>query len=310
MLKNIKSRLKNLKLGAKLNLLLLLIFLGVVSTSGWALSRVLESNTENEIASKALLLIETMSSVRDYTSTQVNPELAPRLEVEEQFIPQTVPAYSAREVFENLRTREPYSNFFYKEATLDPTNLRDKADDFETEVVNEFREQPELEELRGFRPLSGGELFYVARPLPISKESCLRCHSTPEVAPRSQIATYGRENGFNWELNEIVGAKIIYVPASTVFSAARRSQLLVIGIMSSFFLVGIVLLNLFVKSAVIKPLKRMAQWSKQVSTGNTTVEFKHQSNDEIGLLAASLNRLKTSLEMAMNMLNQKPKSDK
>nr|WP_293095528.1 HAMP domain-containing protein [Moorena sp. SIO3I6] len=52
-----------------------------------------------------------------------------------------------------------------------------------------------------------------------------------------------------------------------------------------------------------KPLKQMAQLAKEVSTGNMAGEFDHDSDDEIGILAKSLNRMKVSLEMAMNMLN-------
>lgn len=294
---------KNLKLGTKLNLLLLLIFLGVVGTSGLALSKILGDNAKEKVASQAFLLLETMSSVRDYTADQINPELAPRLEKEDWFLPQTVPAYSAREVFEKLRKREQYSNFFYKEATLNPTNPRDKTDSFETSVVEKFRKQSELKEVTGFRSLPSGEIFYVARPLVVSEQSCLRCHSTPEQAPKSQIATYGRDNGFGWKLNEIIGAKVISVPANAVFNEARRLQVLVIGSLSVFFLLAMIIINLFLKFAVTSPLKRMAQLSKQVSTGDMKGEFEHPVHDEIGILAASLNRMKVSLEMAMNMLN-------
>jgi HAMP domain-containing protein len=295
--------LNNLKLGTKLNLLLCLIFLLVATIGGWALSIILERQAQQVIADKATILIETMTSVREYTSAQINPELAPRLETEAKFLPQTVPAYSALEVFENLRKREEYNDFFYKEATLNPTNLRNKSDSFETSVVEQFRNQSGLKELSGFRSLPSGDVFYVARPLTISDPKCLRCHSTPDAAPKSQLATYGSENGFGWKLNEIVGAKVISVPASRVFNAAQRLQLSVIGILTGFFLIAILLINFFLKYAVTKPLKQMAQLSKKVSTGNMDGEFKHHANDEIGMLAASLNRMKVSLEMAMSMLD-------
>jgi HAMP domain-containing protein len=294
--------LRNLKLGTKLNLLLLSIFLAIIVLCGIFLSIILQRNAEQIIAEKAFLLIETMGSVRNYTSTQVNPELAPRLETEAQFIPQTVPAYSAREVFEDFRKQKDYQDFFYKEATLNPTNLRDKADEFEAKIVEDFRTQPDLKEKTGFRSLPGGDLFYIARPLAISKESCLRCHSTPENAPKSQLATYGDKNGFGWKLNEIVGVKMISVPASKVFEAARRLQLVVIGILTVFLLIAVILANLFLRSTVTNPLKKMSQLAQRVSTGDLSGEFKHPANDEIGILAASLNRMKVSLEIAMNML--------
>ncbi|OKH26658.1 histidine kinase [Hydrococcus rivularis NIES-593] len=292
-----------LNLGTKLNLLLVFIFFLVVSVSGLLLSIILNRNAEQIVTDKAFLLIETMSSVRHYTSTQVNPELAPRLETEDEFLPQTVPAYSAREVFERLRTRKEYQDFFYKEATLNPTNLRDKADEFETQIVETFRTQPTLKEKTGFRSLPGGDIFYIARPLAVSQESCLRCHSAPELAPPSQITTYGDKNGYGWKLNEIVGAQMISVPASTVFEAARQLQFSVIGILSVFLLLTIFLINLFLKKTVTNPLKKMSQVAQRVSTGDLSGEFKHLADDEIGILAASLNRMKVSLEIAMNMLN-------
>jgi HAMP domain-containing protein len=302
--------LNRFKLSEKLNLILLVIILIVIGINGLVLSQVLQKNAEREVASNAALLIETMGAVRDYTSNQVNPELAPRLETEDQFLPQTVPGYSAREVFENLRKREQYNDFFYKEATLNPTNLRDKADKFESTVVEQFRQQPNLKELSGFRSFAGGDIFYVARPIPVSKQSCLRCHSTPEAAPKSQLTTYGRDNGFNWKLNEIVGAKIVSVPSSKVLADARRLQILVIGILAVGFLIALVILNLFLRFSIIKPIMEMSQWSKQVSTGNMHAEFEHPAKDEIGILANSVNRLKVSLEMAMNMLNPNQNEEK
>ena len=296
--------LNNLKLGFKLNLLLAGILLFLSIAMGIILSRVLQNHAEQVIVDQASLLIETMNSVRNYTSTQIDPELSERLETEEAFLPQTVPAYSAREVFEHLRTSEEYSQFFYKEATLNPTNIRDKADEFETEIVETFRNEP-IKQQQGFRSIPGGEIFYIARPIKIEKESCLRCHSVPSAAPNSQIASYGNENGFGWQLNEIVGAQVISVPSSQVFDAARQLRYLVMGRVTIFLLAAGALLNLFLKFAVTNPIKKMSSSSKQLSMGDMDTEFEQKGNDEIGILAASLNRLKISLKMAMEMLESK-----
>jgi HAMP domain-containing protein len=302
MLKSIEV-LNRFKLSGKLNIILLIITLIVIGVNGLILSQVLQKNAEREVTSQAALLIETMGSVRDYTSSQVNPELAPRLETEDRFLPQAIPGYSAREVFENLRKREQYNNFFYKEATLNPTNLRDKADKFEARVVEQFRQQPALKELSGFRSFPGTDIFYVARPIAVSEKSCLRCHSTPEAAPKSQLVTYGKDNGFNWKLNEIVGAKVVSVPSSKILTDARRLQILVIGILTVGFLIALIVLNLFLRFSIIKPIMNMASWSKEVSTGNMHTEFEHPVKDEIGTLASSVNRLKVSLGMAMKMID-------
>jgi len=296
--------LKKLKLASKFTLILMLVFIGGIFISGAALSKALEHRAEKEVTSQALLLIQAMNSVRNYTSEHVNPLLASRLETEPTFIPETVPAFSATEVFENFRKNETYKNFFYKEATLNPTNLRDKADKFETKLVEQFRNQPETTEITGFRTVPGGEVFYIARPLAIKKESCLRCHSTPENAPKSQLATYGAEWGFGWKLNEIVAAQMISVPSDEVFASARQSLSLVMGILVGIFAIVVLCLNFFLKRAVIQPIKKISRVAQQVSTGDMAADFEQTSSDEIGVLAASFNRMKSSLEIAMKLLNQ------
>jgi HAMP domain-containing protein len=295
---------KNLKLSKKFNLLLLIVFIAGVLLTGSAFAVILARNAQQQVVSKALIMMETMDSVRKYTNEQVNPELADRLETEPEFIRVTVPGYSAREVFEILRQDPAYSEFFYKEATLNPTNLRDKADEFEAALVQQFRQRSDLTELSGFREIFGERLYYIARPLAIESESCLRCHSTPEAAPPSQIATYGSENGFGWQLNEIVGAQVISVPAREVFRSASQSFFLLMTIVIGAFLIAIVLVNILLSRAVIRPLNRMATVADEISTGKLDAEFEQDSADEIGMLAAAFNRMKLSLQMAMRMLNR------
>lgn len=294
---------KNLKLGTKLNLLLGVILISLTLGSGFILSMVLQNYAEQVIAERALMLMETMNSIRNYTSTQIQPELSSRLETEEVFLPQTVPAYSAREVFEHLRDEEQYSQFFYKEATLNPTNIRDRADRFEANIIESFKEDPEAQK-QGFRSIPGGEIFYIARPISIEKESCLRCHGNPQDAPASLITSYGSNNGFGWNLNEVIGAQIISVPSNKVFEAANHLRYLVISKIAIFLIIAVILLNLFLKFTVTDPLKKMSHLSKKLSTGDMDVEFEQKTNDEIGILAASLNRLKVSIKMAMEMLEQ------
>ncbi|UBF25341.1 DUF3365 domain-containing protein [Kovacikia minuta CCNUW1] len=296
--------LKNFKLSRKFNILLLSIFLGAVLLSGIAFSAILNRNAEKEVTAKANLLLQTMLSVRQYTQTEVNPQLAPRLETEKEFLPQTVPGYSARQVMEDIRKNPQYTDFFYKEATLNPTNLRDKTDPFEEGLVNQFRNDSNLKELTGYRSSPAGDLFYIARPITIKKETCLRCHSTPEAAPKSQLATYGSNNGFGWKLNEIVGAQVISVPASGIIDNARKATLLFMGIVVAAFALAMLVINWLLKQTVVRPLNRMAKVANEVSMGDMDANFEQTSKDEIGNLAEAFNRMKTSLVMAMNMLGR------
>ncbi|MER3434795.1 MAG: histidine kinase [Leptolyngbya sp. ERB_1_1] len=297
--------LQKLKLGSKFNLLLTAAFLSALLLSSLVLSQVLENRARGEVTSKALMLMQTMNSVRDYTSTRIQPLLKPRLETDSTFIAETVPAYSATEIFRQFRERDEYKDFFYKEATLNPTNPRDKSVGVETTLVEQFQKEPDRKELSGFLDLSGGKVFYIARPLAVKKESCLQCHSTPDRAPKSQIATYGSENGFGWKLNDVVAAQMITVPANEVLDSARRSFVTIMAILSGIFLALVLLINALLKRTVIRPIRRMANAAEAISMGQMDIEFEQNSQDEIGALAAAFNRMKSSLQISINLLNKR-----
>ncbi|HIK46725.1 MAG TPA: DUF3365 domain-containing protein, partial [Leptolyngbyaceae cyanobacterium M65_K2018_010] len=261
-----------LKLGPKFALLLTLVFLGGVVISGITLAGAMQRKAEGEVTAKAEMLTQTMNSVRAYTSDRIRPLLADQLATSPTFISETVPAYAATEVFETFRADSAYQSFFYKEATLNPTNPRDQADEFESALVEQFRNQPGLTQLSGYRAREGANLFYIARPLAVTKASCLECHSTPSAAPKSQLASFGSQGGFGWQMNEIVAAQTIYVPADAVFRQGRQYLWLVMAIFASIFATLGLLVNNLLKHTVIRPIKHLTTIARRVSDGTLTPE--------------------------------------
>ncbi len=141
--------------------------------------------------------------------------------LDSEFHPQSVPAFAATEIFTYLRGK--YPEYFYKEATLNPTNPRDRAADWEADIVNQFRSNPALPEFIGTRETPTGTALYLARPIKISNVSCLTCHSTPDKAPPEMLKLYGTANGFGWKMDEIIGAQVVSVPMSVPLSMAQST---------------------------------------------------------------------------------------
>jgi methyl-accepting chemotaxis protein len=297
-------RIRNLALAHKLTLLLLVVFLCGISFSGIALARTLNYKTEREISSKASLLLQNLNSVRSYTSNEITPILQANLG-KDSFLPQTVPAYSSRKVFETFReNNQEYQDYLYKDAMLNPTNIRDLADDFETNIVNDFRQNKNTQEASGFRNLQGEKYFYIARPLKITDASCLRCHSTPDVAPQEMIRIYGNKNGMGWKLNQINGIQIVSVPTSEVFQRAKQSFVVIMGIVIMAFMIAIYMANFWLLRYVVRPIKRVVRVAEAVSTGDMDADFEKVSNDEVGSLVEAFTRMKLSLVMAIRRLEQ------
>lgn len=289
-----------MKLLVKFNLLFLTVMLLGLGVSGYVTRSLLQENAKEETLNNARLLIEKALAVRGYTSGQITKLLATQMKYE--FLPQSVPSYSAVEVLTTLQSK--YPQFSYKEATLNPTNPRDRATGWEVDIVNQFRGGSELTEVIGQRDTPTGPSLYIARPLRISNPACLACHSSVEAAPKTLVERYGPANGFGWNLNEVVGAQIVSVPMDVPLQRADRSfRVFMTAQVAVFAAVGVVL-NLMIWLVIVRPVTKLSSLADRVSQGEMDApEFNTGSNDEIGNLAASFNRMRTSVVQAMRMLD-------
>jgi protein-histidine pros-kinase len=261
----------------------------------------LQANAREEILQHARLMMESAQSSRNYTTTQVKPLLAAQLEHE--FLPQSVPAYAATEQFNELRKTHP--NYTYKEATLNPSNPRDRAADWEADIVNNFRQTAATTEMVGERDTPVGRLLYLAKPIQVKSPACLDCHSTVDAAPKTMVDLYGNANGFGWKMNEVIGAQIVSVPMAVPIARATKTFTAFMGSLAVVFLAIFVLLNVMLYTMVIRRVTQLASIADQVSLGNLDAgEFKTTSSDEIGTLTGAMGRMKASLVQAIKMLEQ------
>jgi HAMP domain-containing protein len=286
-------------LRARFNLILSVVFFLGLATAGSVSYVLLERNAHEEVLASANLIIEVAHRVRAYTTAEVGPAL--RKGDTTSFLPQSVPAYAATQSLTGLS--EDYREFAYKEATLNPTNPRDRAVDWETDLVQEFRRNSDLTVLSGERDTPLGVSMYLAKPLRITSESCLTCHSTPAAAPAAMLAVYGSSNGFGWQLGEVVGAQIVSVPASVPNQRAQRAFVLFMASLCGTFLFSFLVLNVLLTRLINRPILHLSHAADAVSTGDFTVpEFPEGRSDEIGRLGVSFNRMRRSLEEAMRMI--------
>ncbi|UCH54331.1 MAG: DUF3365 domain-containing protein [Pseudomonadota bacterium] len=284
---------------AKFNLVIISVFVVALVTTGFISYQLLQRNARHEVVQRAELMMEAALAVRDYTIGEIRPLLA--LQMRHSFLPQTVPAYAATQAFVQLR--KTYPDYHYKEATLNPTNPRDRAVEWEVDIIEAFRSHPEQGGTVGARETPSGPSFYIARPIKIKDPACLTCHSTVEAAPKTMLARYGTANGFGWKLNEVVGAQIVSVPMELPLRQAREAFNTFMGSLVVVFVAVTIILNLMLRRIVIEPIVQMAHAADEVSKGKMDApEFAESGRDEISLLGASFNRMRRSLDKAMKML--------
>jgi HAMP domain-containing protein len=288
-----------MKLLVKINLVMLIVFLAGLAAAYTVADRLLQQNARAEIQDAARIMMESALAVRAYTVSQIKPLLETQMRY--KFLPQTVPSYSATEYFNILRKTFP--EFAYKEATLNPTNLRDRAVDWEVDVVNHFRENSDAKEVMGERDTPTGRTLYLARPLRIADEKCLACHSSVSAAPQTMLDMYGTANGFGWQLKDVIGAQVVSVPYDLPLKRAHAALQNFVYLLVALFVFLFLALNLLLVLLVVRPVRRLAGIADEVSKGNMEApDFPATGGDEISTLGTSFNRMRRSLVEAMNML--------
>jgi HAMP domain-containing protein len=289
-----------MKLLLKFNLVFLLVFALGLGVSAFIARDLLRSKAEAEVVDRARLLMEKADVVSTYTAKQIAPLLQTQMNY--SFLPQSVPSYSAMEVLGALG--KSYPEYFYKAAMLNPTNPRDKANDWEEDVVNQFKTTEGLKEYVGQRDTPTGRALYIARPIRINDGACLRCHSSPDAAPKPLVDRYGPSNGFGWKTGEVLGARIVSVPLTVPLQQADHAFAVVMGLLAAVFLLIGGTLNLMLWKLVIQPVTRLSALSDRVSRGDLEApDFGTGSRDEIGVLADSFGRMRKSLVHAMKLLD-------
>jgi hypothetical protein len=286
-----------MKLFVLFNLLLGSCFILVGGTLSYACAKLLDAAAREQLIQQASLMLDSAVATREYTAEELLPLLDAAMKTD--FPPQSVPFYATTQNFLKIHARHP--EYAYKEATLNPTNLRDRATDWEADLIQQFRNNRQTHELIGERDTPMGRTIYMARPIQVEPQ-CLPCHSTAHAAPATLIARYGSANGFGWQPNEIVGAQVISVPARAAMGAQHSMRDLSLAIGAGCLLLWAIADGLLY-ALVLRPLRKMTQIAEPLSRGEVAPgAFPTRGPREIIALSRAFDRLRISLEKAMKRL--------
>ncbi len=317
-----------MRLLTKFSLIFVVVFGVGLGAAAYLFYGLLQRNAREQVLYNAQLMMETALAMRKYTIDQVKPAVTETMEHQAAqshdpadevfrdlcakrglvgkrvFRPQTIPAFAATELFAQLRTN--YPDYLYKEAAPNPTNPRDRALDWEEDIIKAFKNNPDMKVFNGERDTPLGRSMYLARPLRAPK-ACLECHSTPGNAPPEMLTLYGTANGFGWAENDIIAAQIVSVPVSLPVQNANQAfrrlivSLIVVGVLT------LVVLDAVLYATVIRPVSLFAARADEISKGQLEVpELAVRGKDEISTLAAAFNRMHRSVTAAMKMLEGEP----
>jgi len=292
--------LKKLSLQARFAVMLTIIFLISLPLVGATAYFVLQKNISEDVFEQASFFLNTMESVRQHVGKVMRP-------VAQEGLPGKFDvrlmstSYAARSVAERLKERFP--EYTFRHISLNPRNSLNKADSFEQNVLQFFSTNRNIRETKGFIDKGNAEYFYVAKAV-VSDDSCMQCHSKPDVAPKEVVATYGSTAAFGWQPNQVMASLIVYVPTKLAREHAIKALMTFMGLYAAVFVVILFMLDRAIVSGIIKPIKVFAETADEISKGNFEKDFVVNSKDEIKTLAEAFGRMKISIIASMNMIEK------
>lgn len=275
-----------------------------VCAAGYISYRLEARQAREEIKQKADMVLETAMAVRAYTSEEVAVALQ-AMDDKGSFHAAQVPSFAAQGAMRRLSQKLP--EYQYRESALNPTNLNDRATDWEVGLLREFQADPQRRELSGEQGSGSQRQYYVARPIRMSSEACLYCHSTPAVAPRAMLARYGSANGFGWRMGEVVGLQLVRVSTAPAEAKAFNSVVVTIGSLTSVFVLSAAVMLLLLRRHVTSPLEALTQVALASSLDKPLAAAAPLTggNSQFEDLQKAILRLRTSMDQALRLIERR-----
>lgn len=284
----------------RINLALGSAFVVAALVLAYTCSRLLENNARQELLREAGLMMDSAVATFGYTSEEIVPLL--KASMQSTFLPQSVPFYATTQNFLKLHAQHP--EYAFKEATLNPTNPRDRATDWEADIIQQFRNSARAQEIIGERDTPLGRSLYLARPIRVSAD-CLTCHGSPGAAPATMRARYGTDNGFGWQPDEVVGARVISVPLTAAETDAHRALRGIVAAIAVVFSLLLLLANGLVYGLAVRPMRRISDIADALSRGESPPEsFPTEGASEITALGRAFERMRISIEKTLKLLER------
>ncbi|WP_303720645.1 DUF3365 domain-containing protein [Malonomonas rubra] len=290
---------KNMNIRKRVFVILAIVYIfsmiGVVGAGYYLLTE----DTRREAAEKTELFLRSMNANQKYMSQYVRPELN-ELIGDEYFPEASVGAVMLAKTAKILNTA--YPEYLLKISSPNPLNPDNQSTPFEEKIIAGF-DKGEYEEYSGFTEING-ESFY-ASAIPIeARKGCIWCHDTPEAAHPDMVAEYGTTSGYGYKEGDIVGTRIVYVSTQKIVELTWKKLAFLSAVVSVLFLVALIIIDLIINRSVVKPIETIVEVAGDISRGKMDRSFDVDTNDEIKSLADAFNRMKVSLQKAMDILRK------
>ncbi|AGF77952.1 PAS domain S-box [Desulfocapsa sulfexigens DSM 10523] len=262
-----------------------------------------------EAQEKAKIILDRNLATHTFFAKQLKPavfKLSDPYRPEDYFEPSWMSStYAVREIdkyFKLLGSKD----FYYKECAINARSPENEADAFERSFLQDLNTDPLLKERTLIREVDGQYYFMILKRGEVMVQSCLRCHTIPENAPKGLSDMYGPERSFGRKVDDVVSAISIKIPLSKAYANAdkySRKTLIVLALSFCFLMVVQFLIFRFF---MVEPLSRIRKKAIQIIENDehlgeeVPVPFTH----DLGEMATAFNQMSKKLRRHVDNLEQ------
>jgi two-component system NtrC family sensor kinase len=218
-----------------------------------------------------------------------------------EFYPEAMSStFVSRGIFE--RFQQHYPDYYFKFASLNPRNPRNMASDIERQIIQHFRESPNLDEWRGVIVYKDEPFECVATPIEFD-DTCMICHGNPSDAPAGLVVQYGDEAAFNLKSGDIA-IKSVGIPIGSALAQSRANAALY-AILAGIFFFGLFwLASRLIENLINKPLAILREGAERFGDGDLDFRLSIKSGDEFEQLADSFNSMAERINVSHDNLRE------
>lgn len=253
-----------------------------------------------EAQNKVDIISDTALSIHTYYNHKLKPVLFKDFDKnldKGYFRPEWMSStFAVREILKNFKSLSDFK-YYYKECSINARSPENEADEIERNFIQGLNSKTGKDSVSFIRMYDGEPYFVSLKKGETMERDCLRCHTSPDLAPRGLVEKYGELRSFSRYESEVVSAISVRIPLveayanadhfSFVFSAALLMKLLLV--------LGLLLwLN---DKLIFSPLKKLRDKTDSIAGNHINLNemIDEPFGKELRGLTASFNSMSSTI---------------
>ncbi len=266
-------------------------------------NRKMKQHALNEAESKARIMLDRNLALHTYFTHQLRPVLFDliaknqAIDIQTYFEPVWMSStYAIRELEKYFQSLTNMA-YYYKECAINARSPENEADDYEKAFIRKLNQSYAIETHSSVRIIENQPFFSVLRRGEAMEASCLRCHSSPDMAPDDLVSIYGPERSFNRSENEVVSAISIRIPLYEAYASVNQLTFR-LSVLFMVIFIGLFAIVAFLNNRLVfGPLNKIRKKALQISTDPKHLgeQIDLPGGKELADLAMAFNEMSTQL---------------